>query len=194
MKFSSTNQIDIKKLTIVLLFSFSILSPALSQSIRDTQEFIEEQVDANTPLPNYDSNIFFKGNISKSDADNFAGKYLTEEEFENVFIYSRNVYREGRTAWQWTHNEVIDVRDIKKVSITREEGRNTFFYTVNVYVGGYYHSKQCTILHVNQPEFESLSRMKITIGNNELAAQKIKKAIIHIGILKGISIKDGDLF
>jgi len=196
----STARVEIKFYAIkktVLFFCMNLLffNQIFAQTVQDTKEFIIEQVKSNPPLSNYVNYIFFKDNILKWDADKLAGKTLSTQEFENLFIYSREVYyREGMTGWLWSVAEIIDIRDMRKVSIQKSNGNNgEVFYSINIYLNDIYFNTSY-YSDKNKKENKYLDVMKIVIGNNYEASVKIKKAIIHLGKLYGVTVIDGDFF
>lgn len=179
-----------------LLVLALLLTPItlLGQSAEDTKDFIREKIEANNPIPSYDNFAFFE-NILKPDADYFAGKTLSDEEFKYLFIYAREChFTDDHSSGVWlTVAESIDIRGITKVSTTKKTGEHSF-YSIKVYLSGNYHAKSYSAPIRGEEEWEYLPHMEILIGNNSEAAAKIKKGIIHLGKVYDITIKDGDLF
>lgn len=182
------------KIIALVFFAFSY-SITYAQSIEDTKDFIIEKVEANDPISAYDNTIFFNSNILWSDINKLAGKTLSESEFKHSFVYARDCYFDGsRTKWWLTVAQIIDVRDIIKVSTTRNVGEDNY-YTITVYVGNKYYAKEFGLLVMNdEPEFKYLSKMEILISDNEEIAKKIKKAILHLANSSGAKAIDGDMF
>ena len=89
--------------------------------------------------------------------------------------------------------ESIDIRDVTKVSTTKQDDNN---YLISLYLSGKFHSVRFVRDNVtNETKKKNyLDGIKIQIGSNKEVAIKFKKAIIHLGKLKGITVKDGDLF
>ena len=182
-----------KKVLTILLFGLILIGNSFAQSAQDTKDFIRENIDANE-LPSYDNFVFFE-NILKSDADYLAGKTLTKDEFEHLFICGRECHlNDNRSSGIWlTVAECIDIRDISKVSTTRNTGTDNY-YSIKVYLSGKYYAKKYNHSMGQDAKWEYLPHMEIFIGDNAEAASKIKKAIIHLGTVYGITIKDGDFF
>jgi hypothetical protein len=176
-------------LTINFINTFSF-----AQTAQDTKDFIRENIEANNPIPSYDNFVFFE-NILKPDADQLAGKKLSDDEFKYLFIYGRECHLgDDHSGGIWlTIAECVDIRGITKVSTVRNTGKDSY-YSIKVYLSGEYYSKKYDRGLGEDAKWLYLSNMEILIGDNSDAALKIKKAIIHLGKVYGITIKDGDLF
>lgn len=175
---------------LVITFSSSIV---YGQSLKDTKDFIIEKITANNPLPNYDNAVFFQ-NILKKDAYNLVGKKLSKKEFENLFVYGRDVYmNSSKRNAIISVAESIDLRGIEKVTTTRKTGDHTYF-VITIYVSGDYLAKKYEWTSLDETTISYLDKMKILIADNRNIVERIKKAIIHLGKLKGVSVKDGDVF
>lgn len=182
----------IKKLLFSLFLTFSI-AICFGQTQADTEDYIIEQIQSNSPIPSYKNAIFFK-NILQSDAERIGGKKFSQDELSNLFIYLRDCYLDdNRTNWGWTVAQIIDIRDIYKVSTVKTTEKFSY-YTITVYVRGNYYAKEYESLKTGKKDWKYLDKMQILISDNLDAAQKIKKAIIHLGELKNTTIKDGELF
>lgn len=176
-------------LSLICLTQFKVHA----QTIQDTKDFIIEQVKANEPHVNYKTAIFFN-DILKSDAERISNKALSQQEFENIFIYMRDVFwNSNHDNVMFTIANIIDIRDIVKVSTTRNTGKSNY-YNVSVYIGNNFYAKEYVDMKDKPEAWNYLQKMEILIADNNDTAQKIKKAIILLGKLKGIAIKDGDLF
>lgn len=183
-----------KKIILTFGLLFLVKSSAFSQTLQDTKDFIIEKVTSNNPLSNHINYIFFQ-NILESGANKLAGKKLSKDEFDNIFIYSYEVYSgKHNENWMWSIAQVIDIRDVKKVSTTKTTGKYNF-YTINVYIGNNFYSKNYNNnLMSDSPEYKYLDKMEIIVSDNKETVEKIKKAIIHLAKLKGANVIDGDLF
>lgn len=183
-----------KALKTILLFTIVMSQILVSycQTMKDTKDFIIEKIEANEPLSNYDYAVFFQ-NISRDDAEEFAGRKLTDDEFGNLFICAREVYlgknMTGGVAWLAAY--VIDIRGITKVSTSRYTGEPKSMYLITVYLSDDY-----PVIHFVQTSFKTehkkILKMELSISDNSEIAQKIKRAIIHLGTLHGVSVRDGD--
>lgn len=178
-----------------LIFLITLITSAFiySQNEKDTKEFIIEKYNENFLEIYSPSFIFFSNNILKVDAESLADRKLTTEEFENIFICGSDIEVGTRESQILSLSESIDIRDINKVSTTKQDDNN---YLISVYLSGKFHSVR--LVHdsvTNETKKKNyLDRMKIQIGSNKEVAIKLKKAIIHLVKLKGITVKDGDLF
>lgn len=179
-----------KNIFLIIFILPQFLFNLYGQTKHDTKDFIIEKVTANSPLENYITYIFFQ-NIFKSDAEKLSGKTLTEEEFDNILIFARDIYTDK--SYNKSIAETIDIRDITKVSTTRTVEKINY-YTITVYIGEKYYSKKYKYSSISGIEHEYLNKMEILISDNKETAIKIKKAIIHLAKLYGVNAKDGDLF
>jgi hypothetical protein len=164
-----------------------------SQNEKDTQEFIIEKYKENQLKIYTPSFIFFSNNIFKVDAEFFANRKLSEKEFDNIFIYGADIEVGIKNTQIISFVESIDIRDITKVSTTKQNGND---FLISIYLSGKYPSLRSIHNSIND-EVERrkyISKMKIQIGSNKEVAIQLKKAIIHLGKLRQMNIKDGDLF
>ncbi len=181
-----------KKIIYLLIFT-SIFQFSIAQSTNDTKDFISEQISANPPMSNYKTAVFFDNNVLKSDAESISNRTMSENDFKNSFIFIYDVFNNLGTINILTKAHIIDIRDIVKVSTTKMSDKVNY-YKISVYIGNNYYAKEYTTSINNDPKWEYLEKMQISIGDNYEASQKIKKAIIYLGKIQGITIKDGDLF
>jgi hypothetical protein len=184
---------NIKILSIVFMIAITMPIKSFSQSEIDTKEFITEKFNENYLDLYSPAFMFFSNNILKIDAETFANRKLTDIEFQNLFCYGFDLEVGQYESEVLSFAETIDIRDITKVSTTKQDDNN---FLVSVYLSGKFPSVRY-LKNSNSKEVkikEYLPKMKIQLGSNREAALQIKKAIIHLGKLKGISIKDGDLF
>lgn len=184
-----------KNIIILGLIIFNFIN-VYSQTLEDTKDFIKEIVDNNKPMSNYDTSVMFNKNLMKFDAEKLAGKKLTNDEFENIIISGRDVYYRERNGWLWTCAETADIRDLEKVSIQKSQDKSgDEYFVVNVYLAGNFQKNFYNRTKImEQAENKYLERMRFFIGGDITLAIKVKKAIIHLGKLKGIAVRDGDLF
>lgn len=186
-----------KKLKLV--FGLLLLTIAIfGQTAQDAKDYISEKVGGSNPLPNYGNHVFFSDNILLSDAENLAGRKLSADEFKYLFIYMRDIFTDGsKRKWAFAVAESVDIRGITKVSTTRNTGdtRDDNYCTITVYLDGNRLAKQYGHSSVdNQKKYESISKMEILISDDYNIATNIKLAIIKMGDIYGILIKDGDKF
>jgi hypothetical protein len=183
------------KTVLILFLTLGILSfIPNNQTAQDSKDFLKEKIAASNPIPSYNNFVYFN-DILKYDAEFFAGIKLTDEQFKHLFIYGRECHmNENRSSNIWmTTAEVIDIRGITKVSVTRVTSKHNVC-EIKVYLSGGYLSKKYTKAMGQDAKWESIPHMMILIGDNEDLANKIKKAIIHLGQFYGVQIKDGDLY
>lgn len=183
-----------KKYILLFFLIATTHNLTIAQSLKDTKDFLKNIIGVSEPLPNYDNAMLFFEDVLKSDADRLSGKTLTQEEYENIIIFGRDVYMNGREGWLFSHAECADLRDLDKVSIIKSENKGKYAYVIVVYFKGNYYKKKYVRTMNSQPKYEYLEKMNILINNDYEVALKIKKAIIHIGKLYGITVRDGDLF
>lgn len=178
---------------LLFFIALSVTTNAFSQSEKDTKEFIIEKYNENSLEIYSPSFIFFSNNILKVDAESLADRKLTDEEFENIFICGLDIEVGFKESQILSFSESIDIRDITKVSTTKQDGSN---FLISIYLSGHYQSLRSVhnSLTGETKRKEDLPKMKIQIGSNREVAIQLKKAIIHLGKIKGKTIKDGDLF
>ncbi len=180
--------------SIILLFISSISS--YSQSLGDMKEFIVEYIDANPAISSYDNYAMFKDDILKLHIKTFTGREVSQEEYENCFIYGIEAYTgENKSGNIWMEEaQVIDIRGIKKISTTKVADKNRNFYKIKLFINNGYLSTKYQKTTSTEPKISSTSELEIYISDNSSAALKIKKAFIKMGELIGITITDGDFF
>ncbi|MCB5981818.1 hypothetical protein MWM28_06770 [Flavobacterium psychrophilum] len=181
-----------KKAIFILIFSCTIQF-SIAQSGYDTKDFITEQISANPPMSNYKTAVFFDSNALKFDIERVSNRTLNENEFSNSFIFMYDIFNNLGTINLLSKAHIIDIRDIIKVSTTKISDKVNY-YNISVYIGHQFYSKEYSTSINNNQKWEYLDKMQIIIGDNYEASQKIKKAIIYLGKIQGITIKDGDLF
>tara|TARA_B110000208_G_scaffold180445_1_gene230132 strand:- start:956 stop:1531 length:576 start_codon:yes stop_codon:yes gene_type:complete len=191
MIYKTTNN----KIILIFIFFIAFITPttSFSQSEIDTKEFIVEKFNENYSDLYSPSFMFFSHNILKVDAETFANRKLTDIEFKNLVCYGFDLEVGQYESEVLSFAETVDIRDITKVSTTKQDDNN---FLVSVYLSGKFPSVRY-LKNSNSQEVkikEYLPKMKIQLGSNREAALQIKKAIIHLGNIKNISIKDGDLF
>ncbi|MDO8369046.1 MAG: hypothetical protein Q7T20_19775 [Saprospiraceae bacterium] len=174
----------------LLLFTTAIFG----QTVQDSKDYISEKVGGSNPLPNYANKIFFT-NILRPDAEMLVGRKLSDDEFNHLFIYARDVYvDDNRSKWAWTVAQSVDIRGITKVSATRTTGQQNF-YTITVYLDENHLAKQYSESSFDKkPKYEYISKMEILISDDSNIANNVKRAVIKMGEFYGISIRDGDKF
>jgi hypothetical protein len=173
----------------------SVQSNHLGQNFQDLKDYISEKIKASSPLPNHANNIFFSNNILRSDAESLVGRKLSEDEFNYLFIYVRDVYfDESREKWAWAVAECLDIRGITKVTATRITGDDNYC-KITLYMNGHHLSKVWSkSIAGNQPSHKDISKMEIMISDDINLANSIKRAIISMCEHYGISVSDGDKF
>jgi len=176
-----------KRLKTILIVSLTLIifSPKISgQTLNETKDFISEKVKANPPASRYRNYIFWGNNIKEHVANKVAQKSLTKNELKYLFIYTYEVM-------VMRVDQYIDIRDIKKISTIRNTKGNYKSYVIKLYLHHNYSNNKRTILP-DEEKNEYLNNLKISVAQDKEIATKIKKAIIHLGKLHGISITDGD--
>ena len=181
------------KQTIAICFLLSVSATIFGQSDNDTKDFIFEKYKENFIEIYSSSYIFFNNSILKKDAEYFANKTLNDFEFNNFFSCVSDIPVGIDEPEVISLIETIDIRDITKVSTTKQSDNN---YLISIYLSGKYESIRIVYNSKTKEKKTKnyLPIMKITIENNPEVAKQIKKAIIHLGKLRNITIKDGDLF
>lgn len=170
------------------------VSAIFGQTLQDSKDFISEKIGASNPLPNYDNNTFFSSDILREDAEMLVNRKVSDDEFEHLFIYMRDVYLdETRNKWAWTVAECLDIRGAIKVSATRVTAKDSY-YNVTIYMNKDYLSKRYSKSSGANKRHEDMTKMEILISDDFEVANNIKKAIIKMGQFYNVSIRDGDKF
>jgi len=163
-----------------------------AQTIEETREYLVERITANPPSSNYKNYVFMKGHVIKIDASNLVNESLSEDKFENILIVARELYDRGGNL-AFTVFESIDIAGAEKISlIKRTDGGGYYEISIKRKYGYLCKEKYTDVL--GKREFKDLDKMTILIGNDYESAAKIKKAIIHFAKLRGVELKDVDLF
>lgn len=188
-------------LTFCIIALFSVQS--FSQTKQETKNFIKDEVSRTRPFDALGSHyrIYFKENISKEELDNrinrttsipletYNNMLLVEDKF---YVYANN-YLGSKLSM--TVLKIIDIRDIKSVSIQDDSGFSGSYW-INLYIGGKYfrYSYSYRENNDNISKYTIGTEEKITFnaGEDYETAQRIKKAIIHLGKLYGVIVTDGD--
>lgn len=181
------------RMYFLFFIALSVTSFAFSQNEQDTKEYIIEKYNENSLEVYSPSYIFFSNNILKVDAESFANRKLSDNEFNNFFSCVSDIEIGITESEILSLLETIDIRDITKVSTTKQDDNN---YLISIYLSGKFPSLRSVQNSKTKARKINnyIPRMKIQIGSNREVAIQLKKAIIHLGKIKGVTIKDGDLF
>jgi hypothetical protein len=137
----------------------------------------------------------FKDQLYRPILKDLIGYEASDDFFSNICVYNNIQYRdEHKTAIFYCTYAVFDVRDVVKISITRNgEASSGTSYIMKLYLRP--ESNALKIYEMsNSKDRQKITEVKIFLADDPIAINKIKKAFIHLGSLKGIAIKDGDLF
>lgn len=181
-------------LSSILLILFSNIS--VGQSISDIKEYISLQIDAYPPIRSYDNYALFSDDIEKMHTKIFTAKNLSNDIFNNIFIYGIEAHRgEGLSGDIWLEEaQTIDLRGVAKISTIRYPDKNRYTYRIILYLKTGYLRTKYTHAFSNEPEVTYLDKLQILISDDKEIAKKIKLAFIDLGKKMGIDIKDGDLY
>jgi hypothetical protein len=178
-----------KKLYIYLsLISFISIN---AQSLEDTKDFLINEINSNPPQKNYTYSLYFKDNITPSDANLYSNKKLTNDEYENLFFFIYEISNNSG-GYGISRGFFLDIRDISKVTTTQIFSEN--YNKLTLYIENKYYAKEFTETMSTDAKWEYFSKFEIFISGDFSNLQKVKKALIHLGSLKGKSVKDGDVF
>lgn len=181
-----------KHLILFTLIFFSFYG-IKAQSLQDIKDFITENVTANNPLPNYANFVIFQ-HVIKSDIEELAGKQITDIEFDNLFVYGYDCFMDAsKQSVVWSKANIIDIRGVNKVSTVFNSDSPTY-YSINLYLSNGYLARKYSNTRGSGPKRDNIDKVEISLSNNKATAERIKKAIISLGKLKGVEITDGDLF
>jgi len=186
---------DLKTL-IATLILIVLCNIGFAQSITDIKEYISLQIDTYTPLRSYDNYALFTDDIVKLHTKIFTGKELSEDVYNNIFIYGIEAHRgEGLSGDIWLEEaQTIDLRGVTKISTIRYPDKNRYTYRIILHLEPGYLRTKYTHAFSNEAEITYLDKLQILISDDSEIAKKIKMAFMDLGRKMGIDIKDGDLY
>ena len=116
---------------------------------------------------------------------------LSIDELYCLFFYTRDCFRKP-----YKENEnylfvggLIDIRGVTNISTTRKGGDNGFYFNISLKLSGNYLSRRCFDVY-GEKKNDEIAEMEILVKDDAVIAKKIKEAIIHLGKLYGVEIKD----
>lgn len=171
----------------LLMFGFSL---SYAQTVQDCHDFIRTNIESSPAFDNYINKIYFGQGLTKTDANKYTGKYLTDEEYKNLFVYSNQVYLDKRKIdMAFMVCRSFDLRGIRKVSTVKTNSNNVDYYYVIVTLANNYKGYK----YSTTGPIEEISELKIGVRTDDVTANKIKKAIIALSKLSGnTNVVDGD--
>lgn len=169
---------------------FPILS--FSQTKQETKDFIKREVETNSAKGVSFSYAYFKEDLSKEETEQLIQTTLLSDVYNNMFLIKRKRYYPAEFEGAEVH--IIDIRDIVTISID-EYASNKLW--IRIYIrhkhsinAGYTYYESSKKGYKNDRKIDDPA-ISIEVNNRE-SAQRIKKAIIHLGKLYGITVTDGD--
>jgi len=169
--------------SIILIFSFDVFA----QTIQDYKEFIKDNIEAAPPLSNYINIVYFGSMLDKSVANNVTGNSLSDDEFNNLFIYGYDIYVNGNKVNKaWSTFYSCDLRRIRKVSVVDAESE--------IQVILYFQSGYLCTAFTTPNTFKYQDNINIGLKTAKKTAENIKIAIIRLAELSGAGkVSDGNL-
>ncbi len=89
--------------------------------------------------------------------------------------------------------DLIDIRGISNISTTRMGGNNGFYFNISLKSSENYLSKRYFDVY-GEKKIEEIAKMEILIKDDAAIAKKIKEAIIQLGKLYEVEIKDDNKY
>lgn len=183
-----------KKSIIIGLLLLSTLT--FSQSTQDLKEYIKSNITRYPSGKNIQNYVIFTDDILQIHLPVFTGKEVTDEVFPFIFIFGVEIHK-GISVLNEVEAEfveTIDLRAIRKIETLQNpkaEPPNSklLLYLRDGFLAKAYYKEGN---YVKIKELESI--IEITIDNNQIVTEKLKKAFIKLGKNLNINIKDGDLF
>jgi hypothetical protein len=164
-----------KKSIILILLLFCYTYTVRGQNFQETISFLEATISSYPPLTNYKTKF-----------------ELPDETEEDYFIYEKEVSN-NFGGWAYTISNAVLIKDIESIILVREVQDAGVFHCIKLKLKE--NSKSNYFTTGNSGNSGGyLENLKICIPENEKIAEKIKKAIVHLGELKGVEIKDLDMF
>jgi hypothetical protein len=154
-----------------------------SQTKQDYRDYIKSHSEASPSLGNYVINIGFGSDLAKVDASTFAGKTLTEEEYQNIIFVNSNVYLDNSKSQKFF--EVVrsaDLRGVRKVSTLSKSNDEGAYFEIIIYINDGFLCKEWSSPNSSTKPISSIS---INVRTDETTATNIKKAMIALAKLCG---------
>jgi len=167
-----------------------------SQSTQDLKEYIKSNITRYPSGENIRNYAIFKDDILQIHLRLFTGKEVSDIEFPYIFIFGAEIHK-GNSIFNEVQAEfvaTIDLRAIRKI----ETLQNPKSEPPNSKLLLYLREGFLTKAFYKEDNYEEVKElggiMEITIDNNPIVTEKLKKAFIKLGENLNINIKDGDLF
>jgi hypothetical protein len=175
-------------IAISLLF---IIKNSISQTKQDYFEYVKEHVETSPALDNYLTYIMLGTSIPRDKINRFTGTNLSDEQYQNLFIYHSKVYKdEYKTNKMLELIRYCDLRGIRKVSSVKKSNSEGTYYAITLYIKAGY------LCRVYKPEDlmpENQEDLLLHARINETTANNVKKALINLAKLAGsTNVIDGD--
>jgi len=178
-------------LTLCLILNF-----AQAQNIEDTEDFIIEQVQSIPPDGTVKNFIKFRSGIDKPSLFQLLDYEVSDDYYNNMCMYECSQYKdETKNVCLYGTIYVFDIRSVKKISITKFPDARVDASTLNLYLDDKYKATKIIETALSKEyRRKPIDVVNIYLANDKTIINKLKKAFLHLGILEGIEIKDGDLF
>lgn len=150
---------------VIILVSCLIATTIHGQTVEDTKDFLKENIMLNSPMKNYDNIVLFEDDVLKVHAEQLAGKQLTASEYSNIFIFGQDVYLNDRSGSAFSIAQVIDIRDISKVTTVRAYGQYPH-YVISLYLRNNFHSTEYSKV-LGEIERKSILKMDILVSDDK---------------------------
>lgn len=169
---------------IITLFS----AQSFSQTIQETKDFIKREVETNSAKGTDFSYAYFKEDLSKEEAEQLIQTTLPPNVYNNMFLIKRKRYYPA--AFEGIEVDIIDIKDMITISIDEYAPNNLW---IRIYINKHSINVGYTYYESSKKGYHRSDDPAISIGiDNRGSALRIKKAIIHLGKLYGVTVTDED--
>ena len=178
------------KSILIIVFSGLTFFSLNTETKNDTKKFIIETIKANPPISECENIVAFQ-NIDKIAIVKSTLEKLSIDELDYLFFYARDCFRK---PYKENENylfvgDLIDIRGATNILTTRKGSDNRFYFSISLKLSGNYLSRRYFDVY-GEKKHEEITEMEILIKDDAIVAKKIKEAIIHLGKLYGVEIKD----
>lgn len=162
---------------VLIIFLFSMNTS--SQNIEDTIDFLEYAVNSNPPFDNFETK--FKVFNSKDDTDSERFVYIIKLLDDKGEMLNSKV-------------STIYIKEIKNIILEESmyESQRKYSLRLGLKTGKEY--KSFAAAYNGETQISKVDEVIIILPYNNNVAVKVKKAIMHLGELNSVKIKDLDMF
>lgn len=168
-----------KNIIILVLITLMCSQYISSQSLEDTIDFLEYAVDSNPPFDNFETKL--KVFNSKDEVGN------------ERFVYVLKMLDDSNSLLN-SKISTIYIKEIKNIILEESMYESQRKYSLRLGLKTDKESKSFTVVYNGETHTSKVNELIILLPYNNNIVVKVKKAIMHLGKLNGIKVKDLDMF